>query len=88
MKKVVIAPFKDSLSWHYVCHEDGLLEGTTHKDGEVIRIGYKTDDEGGLTRKQYQSLASIGLASCVTYGLSVDTIECVGVEWDEIVRRG
>ncbi len=88
MKGIIIAPIDENKLWHYICHKDGLLEATKYQGGDRLTVGYKTGSEGGLTRKQYQSLASIGLASCVTYGLGLENIECVGVEWDEIVRKG
>lgn len=90
IKKIKIVPltFGEQVSnVHYAVNYDGIITFIkTPVDNQVV-VGY-ANDEGELNDAQCQALVSFGLAACVNYRLVPGDIECEGVSWDELVRRG
>ena len=91
IKSIVIAKvgaIEGNIKVHFHVGPDGVLktrDKVTDTD-EALYVLYYGEE---VTDAQFQALTSIGLASCMTYGLSVKDITTLnGLTWDDIVRRG
>ena len=73
---------------HFYIERDGVIR-TLHKDkaGHVLSI-VLVSNEGDITDAQCQSAVSLVLASRVTYSIAAEAFKCIGIKWEELLRRG